>query len=160
MEPNTMVLVALIVAVIYLVSRKPKQTVRADYNSILAFIKLRKNRGKEVTAETLEDFDETCTAMHVEATYREEAAYLAKKLPQDVSKFKNQAQKAAALWNKLGKLAKTLSIIAGIVIFGLLYTMWGNEFLEMMRTSWEFLVSVVKASPLVIAGVVFFLVLK
>lgn len=131
---------------------------KADLSAFTKYAKFRLGKNKPVTAEDVENVESFALAMGVEFTARDEANALKNQLPKTVTYLNKKAEKALAFWNKMNSYAKTLSIVAGIVIFGLLYKTWAGPLWEMVKTSGEFLYSILLSAPYTIAGIAVFLV--
>lgn len=153
MDPITIVSIAAFILVMYFVTKKPANTPRADFNSVLAFIKRRQKRNKEVTAESLEELEDACAAMNVPVTYREDAEYLVNNLPKKASELKSKAIKSSLLWKMLSDYAKKASVLAGIVIFIAVYSLWAEELWNATVAMVKFLISLGLPLLYVAAGV-------
>lgn len=160
---STIIVVIALFVVYLLVTRSTKGSVsvvgaKADLKAFTKYAKFRLGKGRTVTAEDVENVESFALAMGVEFTARDEANALKNQLPKTVKYLNKKAEKALAFWNKMNSYAKALAVVAGIVIFGLLYKTWAGPLWEMVKTSGEFLYSILLSAPYTIAGIAVFLV--
>jgi hypothetical protein len=159
---NLIILVVVLSLVLFLTRNAPGLggivKMKADLNAFTKYARFRLGKGKAVTAEDVENVESFALAMGVEFTARDEANALKNQLPKTVKYLNKKAEKALVFWNKMNSYAKTLSVVAGIVVFGLLYKTWAGPLWEMLKTSGQFLYSLLLSAPYTVAGVAIFLV--
>jgi len=155
-DPITIVSIVAFLLVMYLVTRKPAGSAKADLTAFTKYVKFRTGKGRTVSAEEVENVESFSLAMGIPFTAREEANALKSQLPKTVNKLNGKADKALALWNKLSGASKVLAYIAGVVIFAALYNIWAGPLWIMVKTSGEFLYAVLLSAPKTIAGIALF----